>query len=182
METATRAPPAPNAQVAATLDDSPSSPPSPTTATTTTTGTKRLVPAKHRTVKPWAVLPSMAVLLPILALFTWVSVRLHYQLPTPGHALFSPDGTPIFSESHAMRYIKDLASYGDGTPRYRILGTREMVETDEYLLDKVRQIRDDVVQRHPDGGMQLEVWHQTGDGTHVRPLLLRPSPRRGSAG
>ncbi|GAA5912605.1 hypothetical protein JCM8208_004787 [Rhodotorula glutinis] len=167
METATDERPTPKSLVAPVLDDSPSSsPPSPPT-TMTTTRANVLVPDKQRAHRPWPVLSSLAVLLPILALFTWTSVRLHYELPTPGHALFSPDGTPVFSESHAMRYIKDLASYGDGTPRYRILGTREMVETDEYILDKVAQIRQDVVQRHPDGGMQLEVWHQTGDGTHL---------------
>ncbi|BGP44460.1 hypothetical protein JCM10450v2_000274 [Rhodotorula kratochvilovae] len=120
-----------------------------------------------RTPKPWPFLPSLLVLLPITLLFAWTSIHLHYQLPTPNHALFSPNGTPIFSEGHAMRYIKDLASYGDGTPRYRILGTREMIETDEYILAKVREIREDVVQHHPTGGMQLEVWHQTGDGTHL---------------
>ncbi|GAA6054771.1 hypothetical protein JCM3770_000935 [Rhodotorula araucariae] len=124
-------------------------------------------PQTARSPRPWPVLPSLLVLLPIIALFTWTAIHLHYQLPTPNHALFTPNGTPIFSESHAMRYIKDLASYGDGTPRYRILGTREMVETDEYILEKVREIREDVVQRHPSGGMQLEVWHQTGDGTHL---------------
>ncbi|BGP28517.1 hypothetical protein JCM10296v2_000252 [Rhodotorula toruloides] len=117
--------------------------------------------------KQWSLLPSLAVILPLLALFTYVSVHLHYALPEPQHALFSPDGTPVFSESKAMRYIHDLAAYGDGTPRYRIVGTKEMVETDNYLLDKIAEIREEVVQRHPNGGMQVEVWHQIGDGTHL---------------
>ncbi|GEM06060.1 endoplasmic reticulum metallopeptidase [Rhodotorula toruloides] len=117
--------------------------------------------------KQWSLLPSLAVILPLLALFTYISANLHYALPEPQHALFSPDGTPVFSESKAMRYIHDLAAYGDGTPRYRIVGTKEMVETDNYLLDKIAEIREEVVQRHPNGGMQVEVWHQIGDGTHL---------------
>ncbi|KAJ8297177.1 putative endoplasmic reticulum metallopeptidase 1 [Rhodotorula toruloides] len=113
--------------------------------------------------KQWSLLPSLAVILPLLALFTYISVHLHYALPEPQHALFSPDGSPVFSESKAMRYIHDLAAYGDGTPRYRIVGTKEMVETDNYLLDKIAEIREEVVQRHPNGGMQVEVWHQLFD-------------------
>lgn len=121
---------------------------------------KTASPPPRPSPKPWPVLPSLAVLLPVIACFGWISVHLHYALPNPNNALFTPSGSPIFSEGHALRYIRDLAAYGDGTPRYRILGTREMVQTDEYLLDKIAQIRQEVVDRHPDGGMQVEVWHQ----------------------
>ncbi|GJN92127.1 hypothetical protein Rhopal_005157-T1 [Rhodotorula paludigena] len=124
---------------------------------------KTASPPPRPSPKPWPVLPSLAVLLPVIACFGWISVHLHYALPTPNNALFTPSGSPIFSEGHALRYIRDLAAYGDGTPRYRILGTREMVQTDEYLLDKIAQIRQEVVDRHPDGGMQVEVWHQLFD-------------------
>ncbi|GAA6040391.1 hypothetical protein JCM8097_007592 [Rhodosporidiobolus ruineniae] len=118
--------------------------------------------------KQWSTLPALAVLLPILALFTYLSVTLHYTLPTPSHTSFAEDGvTPIFNEARAMGYIQDLAAYADGTPRYRIVGTKEMVQTDEYLLDRIAEIREEMVRRHPEGGMQIEVWHQIGDGTHL---------------
>jgi len=68
-----------------------------------------------------------------------------------------------------MSYIRDLSTYGGGeqVPRYRIVGTKEMQKTDEYLLAKLEEIKREVVSRHPNGGMQLEVWHQIGDGSHL---------------
>ncbi|GAA5932298.1 hypothetical protein JCM1841_005187 [Sporobolomyces salmonicolor] len=120
-----------------------------------------------RTPRQWRLFPSLVVLLPLLGLVGWTSVHLHYKLPTPQPRLFSSKGTPIFSEVHAMSYVRDLATYQDGTPRYRIVGTKEMVQTDEYLLAKVEEIKAEMVDAHPDGDMQIEVWHQTGDGTHL---------------
>lgn len=47
-----------------------------------------------------------------------------------------------------------------------------MVQTDEYLLDRIERIKEEMVKVHPEGGMQLEVWHQIGDGTHRTSLVL----------
>jgi hypothetical protein len=68
-----------------------------------------------------------------------------------------------------MKYIKDLASYNDeaSTPRYRIVGTKEMQITDEYLLNAIDRIKQEMVEVHPEGGMQIEIWHQIGDGSHL---------------
>ncbi|GAA5972745.1 hypothetical protein JCM11641_003001 [Rhodosporidiobolus odoratus] len=115
----------------------------------------------------WSLLPSLSVLLPILTYFIYTSVTLHYSLPTPNQSLYDHHGNPSFSENKAMQYITDLAAYQDGTPRYRIVGTKEMVQTDAYLLDQINVIRQQMVQVHPQGGMQIEVWHQHGDGTHL---------------
>ncbi|GAA5858742.1 hypothetical protein JCM8547_004967 [Rhodosporidiobolus lusitaniae] len=122
-------------------------------------------PAKQH--KQWSLLPSLAVLLPILALFTYASVHSHYTLPDPVLDLFDTNGTAQFCEANALTVINDLAAYSDGTPRYRIVGTKEMVQTDEYLLDRISDIRDQMVQEHPEGGMQIEVWHQVGAGSHL---------------
>ncbi|GAA6002746.1 hypothetical protein JCM10207_007655 [Rhodosporidiobolus poonsookiae] len=117
--------------------------------------------------KQWTLLPSLLVLLPILALLTYASVHLHYKLPEPNIAAFNDNDTAIFSETLAMGYIRDLAAYADDTPRYRIVGTKEMVQTDEYLLARIEDIKQEMVRVHPDGGMQIEVFHQVGDGTHL---------------
>jgi hypothetical protein len=119
---------------------------------------------------PLSLFPSLLILLPILSLLTYTSVTLHYALPEPQVQEWDASGVnPIFSERRAMKYIKDLASYNDvdSTPRYRIVGTKEMQRTDEYLLAAIEQIKLEMVDQHPEGGMQLEVWHQVGDGSHL---------------
>lgn len=133
----------------------------------------RLPPRPARARAPRASLslwPSLLILVPILTLLTYTSVHLHYKLPAPEPREWdAATATPIFSERRAMKYIKDLASYNDAdsTPRYRIVGTKEMQRTDEYLLDAIDRIRREMVDQHPRGGMQLEVWHQVGDGSHL---------------
>ncbi|GAA5843912.1 hypothetical protein JCM11251_002246 [Rhodosporidiobolus azoricus] len=127
--------------------------------------------SKSKSSRQWRLLPSLLVLLPLLFALAYTSVHLHYTLPTPSTSEFTilENGTaiPIFSELRAMRYITDLSEYEDGTPRYRIVGTKEMVQTDEYLLARIEEIKAEMVRRHPEGGMQIEVWHQVGDGTHL---------------
>lgn len=144
--------------------------------------------------KQWSFFAFASLVLPLIFALGYISVHLHYELPEPRVEQFSPAGQPTFSEVSAMRYIRDLAAYADGTPKYRIVGTKEMVETDKYILDEIAAIREQVVRQHPEGGMQIEVFHQVrpaclllfgqlcadswtlvssqiGDGTHVRPCL-----------
>lgn len=93
--------------------------------------------------------------------------HLHYKLPTPNSSPYAADGiTPIFDEAQAMRYIHDLAEYDDGTPRYRIVGTEEMVLTDKYLLDVLGRMKEKVA-RAIGNTHEIEIWHQVGDGTHL---------------
>ncbi|GAA5957518.1 hypothetical protein JCM3765_001166 [Sporobolomyces pararoseus] len=119
---------------------------------------------------------SLLILLPILTLLTYTSVHLHYALPEPRSQesdLSSNPPKPLFSEKRAMKYIKDLASYNDetSTPRYRIVGTKEMQNTDQYLLQQIEEIKQEIQQTQSVGGAQapreLEVWYQTGDGSHL---------------
>ncbi|GAA5899500.1 Pff1p [Sporobolomyces salmoneus] len=136
------------------------------------TALRRTKPQSHHPTSraPLGLFPSLLILLPILSLLTYTSVHLHYKLPTPEVQEWDlSTQTPIFSEGRAMKYIKDLASYNDvdSTPRYRIVGTKEMQRTDEYLLAAIEEIRREMVEQHPNGGMQLEVWHQIGDGSHL---------------
>ncbi|GAA5994045.1 hypothetical protein JCM5350_000059 [Sporobolomyces pararoseus] len=128
---------------------------------------------------PLSLISSLLILIPILSFLTYISVHLHYTLPTPRIEEWDLSSqTPLFSEQRAMKYIKDLASYNDeqSTPRYRIVGTKEMQKTDEYLLQAIEKIREEMVQQQlvqltaKDGqevGMQLEVWYQIGDGSHL---------------
>ncbi|KAI5479232.1 endoplasmic reticulum metallopeptidase [Pseudohyphozyma bogoriensis] len=111
-------------------------------------------------------LRSLLLLAPFLYGLVYVSVRLHYTLPAPQQDLFDATGAAQFSEKQAMKYIWDLAVHPDNSPRYRILGTEEMVETEEYLIKAVEKIRDEVVAKM--GGLhQIEIWHQTGSGAHL---------------
>ncbi|SCZ90186.1 BZ3500_MvSof-1268-A1-R1_Chr1-3g01827 [Microbotryum saponariae] len=116
------------------------------------------VPLQHRR---WGFLPSAAVLLPLLVSLAYLSTRVHYTLPTPNPSLFAADGkTPLFSETRGMDIIRALATHPDGEPRYRIVGTEEMVETERWVLDEVHRIRDDVVARMQGHPVQIETWHQ----------------------
>ncbi|BGP12418.1 hypothetical protein JCM10213v2_000334 [Rhodosporidiobolus nylandii] len=144
----------------------PASPPPSTPSSLRPTSSSSSSPVE-KPYRQWPLLPTLVVLLPLLALFTFTSVHLHYALPTPNSDLVDANGTAVFSEAKALEYVRDLAAYADGTPRYRIVGTKEMVQTDEYLLRKIEEIKAQVVAAHPDGGMQVEVWHQVGDGTHL---------------
>lgn len=118
-----------------------------------------------------SLLPSLIILGPILLALAYLSLHLHYTLPTPQAALFTPDGLiPQFSETEAMKYINALATHEDGEPRYRIVGTPEMVETERYLVREVERIREEVVART--GGLhQIEVFHQVR--ARLFPLLRR---------
>ncbi|KAM0755633.1 hypothetical protein T439DRAFT_320338 [Meredithblackwellia eburnea MCA 4105] len=122
-------------------------------------------PASTRT-RQWGFLSSVAVLLPFVVGAAYLSAHLHYSLPTPITTPFAPDGTPVFNEAKAMEYIRDLSTHADGSPKYRIVGTEEMVETDRYLLAAVEKIKEDVVLNMGDLH-QIEVWHQVGTGTHL---------------
>lgn len=131
--------------------------PLPAAATSRSASTRRrLQPAPRQ----WPFSAFASVVFPLLLLLGYISVHLHYELPTPNAAEFGLQGEPTFSEVSAMRYIRDLAQYADGTPKYRIVGTKEMVETDKYIMAEIAKIREEVVKRHPQGGMQVEVFHQ----------------------
>lgn len=58
-----------------------------------------------------------------------------------------------------MRYINDLALYPDGQPRYRIVGTEEMVLTEKYLVSVLERIKEEV-DRTEGITSQIEIWHQ----------------------
>lgn len=51
------------------------------------------------------------------SLFALVAVRLHYTLPTPLVEEFNAAGVPVFSEARGRRYIEDLSTFPDGSPR-----------------------------------------------------------------
>ena len=60
-----------------------------------------------------------------------------------------------------MSYIRDLALYPDGSARYRIVGTQEMVETEKYLISVIERLKEEVT-RATGNTHQIEVWHQVG--------------------
>ncbi|SCV68329.1 BQ2448_450 [Microbotryum intermedium] len=123
------------------------------------------VPLQHHR---WSFLPSAVVLLPLLISLAYLSIQMHYALPTPNASLFAADGTtPLFTETRGMDIIRTLATHPDGEPRYRIVGTEEMVETEQWVLDEVHRIRDDVVARMQGYPVQIETWHQVGSGEHL---------------
>lgn len=124
--------------------------------------------------------PAIAILLPVMVALTWVSCYMHYTLPQPRAELYLPTSSSssngssspglqaVFSEHEAMRYIHALATHEDGSPRYRIVGTEEMVLTEQYLLREIERIRDQVVEKMPLGLHQIEIWHQVRRVCRVR--------------
>lgn len=117
--------------------------------------------------RQWGFLSSVLVLTPYLLALGFISTYLHYTLPTPQQELSAPDGiTPIFSENQAMRYIYDMSTYPDGSSKYRIVGTEEMVETEVYLLAAIEDIKREVAEKM-EGLHEIEVWHQVGSGSHL---------------
>jgi hypothetical protein len=46
-----------------------------------------------------------------------IAAYYHYQLPRVHESPFNTDGVAVFSETAAMKYITDLASYPDGSSR-----------------------------------------------------------------
>lgn len=117
--------------------------------------------------RKWGFAASAALIVPFVLLAGFISAHLHYTLPTPQLEQYLPDGTPVFSEKAAFSYVSDLSTHADGTPKYRIVGTHEMVETDEYILAAVKRIREDVVLNGEEGLHQIEIWYQVGSGTHL---------------
>ncbi|KAK4057683.1 hypothetical protein OIO90_001331 [Microbotryomycetes sp. JL221] len=118
-------------------------------------------------IKQLSFLPSILIVLPLILSLGWLSLHLHYTLPEPGKALYSPNGSvPLFSEQQALKYINDLAVHPDGTPRYRIVGTEEMVTTEKYIVEQVERIRNEVVNKMGNFH-QVEIWHQIGSGEHL---------------
>ncbi|KAK4055194.1 hypothetical protein OIV83_000474 [Microbotryomycetes sp. JL201] len=117
--------------------------------------------------QPLSFWPSLLIVLPVIVALGWLSAHLHYSLPEPGTELFSANGSQaVFSEHQALKYINDLAVHSDGSPRYRIVGTEEMVITEKYIIDQVERIRREVVAKMGDFH-QIEVWHQVGSGEHL---------------
>lgn len=57
--------------------------------------------------------------------------------------------------------------YPDGNPRYRIVGTEAMLDSEEYLMEEINKIKREVELKMPGGFHQIEVFHQIGDGSHL---------------
>ncbi|KAK4701094.1 hypothetical protein P7C70_g5142, partial [Phenoliferia sp. Uapishka_3] len=112
-------------------------------------------------------LSSIVLLIPFILLTGYISSTLHYTLPIPSNTSYSSDGlTPKFNEQTAMNIISDLSTHPDGTPKYRIVGTEEMVETDKYVLKKAERIKEEVGLNMGELH-QIEIWHQVGSGSHL---------------
>ncbi|KEI41749.1 uncharacterized protein L969DRAFT_15765 [Mixia osmundae IAM 14324] len=94
----------------------------------------------------------------------YVAQKLHYALPTPNQALVSPvTGHSQFSEARALDVIKYLSE----DVGYRIVGTKQMVEAVDYLLEQVRDLQRQLAASPLAGMHQIEVWHQKDDGAHL---------------
>ncbi|KAK0524242.1 hypothetical protein OC834_003462 [Tilletia horrida] len=111
------------------------------------------------------------VLLPIIAIFIalvgYLSLHLHYQLPTPRSAADSAASEAkgqgaLFSEENALNVMQRLVDIG-----YRIVGTPEHVEAEDWLEKEVRKYEGvHTTGTGPGNQTQVEVWKQIGDGAH----------------
>lgn len=92
---------------------------------------------------------------------------LHYKLPAPitptqSAASEAAGQGALFSESNVHSLIEKL-SVDIG---YRIVGTREHVRAEEWLLDELRKYEGTHYLGAEAGNVQVEIWQQIGDGAH----------------
>lgn len=97
---------------------------------------------------------------------SWISSYLRYALPSPmplpAPISSSPSTSPLyFSEALANTYIQHLAE----DIGYRIVGTEEMVESVEYVLEVLEKLKADAAK--VGSNKQFEIWHQQDDGAHL---------------
>lgn len=116
------------------------------------------------------------ILLILLFNFVLVSITLwsHYHLPTPRTMTTETSSSPAhFSEVTALEHISVLSD----KIGYRIVGTREHVQAEEWVESIVKQyegwhrtVEDSGIEFNgtldPRGDTQVEVWTQIGDGSH----------------
>ncbi|KAL9939163.1 hypothetical protein V8E36_001976 [Tilletia maclaganii] len=113
---------------------------------------------------PWL----LPILVAFIAILGHLTLKMHYALPTPLTAADSAASEAqgrgaLFSEENAMKVMEKLAvDIG-----YRIVGTPEHVEAEDWLEKEVRKYEGQ--HRTGDGPgnvTQVEVWKQIGDGAH----------------
>lgn len=114
---------------------------------------------------PRSLLASLLIVSPILLLTPYLTLRKHYELPTPLVAPFTDSGAPQISEAN----ILETSRYLSETIGYRTVGTAEHAAGDAWLLaqaEKIRVLCEDAVRRRPGRKLECEVWHQQGSGAH----------------
>jgi hypothetical protein len=109
-------------------------------------------------------LTTLLVLIPIYALTAYVALWKYYILPTPIAALTDELGNAQISEAAILGYAKHLSE----DIGYRIVGTTEHAQADEWMIKKAEEFERecyDVVQK-TGRKLECEVWHQRGSGAH----------------
>jgi len=99
-----------------------------------------------------------------------LAIHLHYKLPTPisfaESALSEKEGNgALFSEEQAITVMDKLAVQIG----YRIVGTTEHVEAEDWLEGILNETRGTLPKRKDmenDHEVEMEVWKQIGDGSH----------------
>lgn len=123
----------------------------------------RSSPVKHQTSSSWS---SFGLYVCSFTILACISTYLRYALPDPlplpdPISTVQPTSPLYFSEALANTYIHHL---GD-TIGYRIVGTEEMSETVEYVLDLLEGLKADA--KKVGNTKEIEIWHQQDDGAHL---------------
>ncbi|KAE8270049.1 hypothetical protein A4X09_0g2290 [Tilletia walkeri] len=109
----------------------------------------------------------LPVLVAFIAILGHITLRMHYALPTPrtmadSAASEAKGQGALFSEENAITIMQKLVDIG-----YRIVGTPEHVEAEDWLEKQVRQYEGThTTGTGPGNQTQVEVWKQIGDGAH----------------
>ncbi|KAK0554281.1 hypothetical protein OC846_002164 [Tilletia horrida] len=109
-------------------------------------------------------IPIMVVFIALLGHFT---LQVHNTLPKPrsiqeSAASEAQGHGALFSEENSMNVMQKLVDIG-----YRIVGTPEHVEAEEWLLKEVRKYEGThITGTGPGNQTQVEIWQQIGDGAH----------------
>lgn len=96
----------------------------------------------------------------------FISARMHRALPTPSRSDIDINtGLPIFNENRAMKIIRKLSDaehFG-----YRIVGTKELLDSQEYLYDLLKTMKADLEGSELSKIHDMEIYWQKGDSAHL---------------
>ena len=96
-----------------------------------------------RPVEPKKMLPTLLSLIAFAGCIAFLVARIHRTLAIPATSdLDAVTGLPQFNEARAMsivRKMSDAEEFG-----YRIVGTKELVDSQVYLMDMLEQMKQDL--------------------------------------
>ncbi|KAF9111307.1 hypothetical protein BGX27_005120 [Mortierella sp. AM989] len=116
--------------------------------------------------KSRVILSAWGLFLGFLVLIATIVFQIHYTLPTPVYEGRDPvSGKLQFSEENVRQVVRYMAQ-GIG---YRVVGTEQELETKNYLIKELSNLKENARIEGLRSGQHLpnfDMWVQVGDGSH----------------